>query len=139
MWESQPIAPTQTRLRRGRARALAEQQGAREITRRVRPRTNPPALSEPTAAPQPIDVLQQVWSQHRDSETGLAPVAPPNQVLAAYQVAGLGNSTIREALQSLHEQGTVRLGPDQAANDITGRLHVQEVAGRDFTQQEQRA
>eukprot|EP00959_Pyramimonas_sp_CCMP1952_P316332 6621104-Pyramimonas_sp.AAC.1 len=63
--------------------------------------------------------------------------AQGQRALAAHQAAGLDNSTIREALQSLHEQGTIRLGPDQAADDSAGRLHVQEVTERDFTQQEQ--
>eukprot|EP00959_Pyramimonas_sp_CCMP1952_P162908 3405777-Pyramimonas_sp.AAC.1 len=48
--------------------------------------------------------------------------------IRCWQVAGLDNDTIRETLQSLHEQGTVRLEPDQAADDITGRLQVQEGA-----------
>eukprot|EP00959_Pyramimonas_sp_CCMP1952_P057903 1208700-Pyramimonas_sp.AAC.1 len=60
-------------------RTLSDQQGTREITRRVRLRTSPHAPNGPTAPPQPIDVLQQVWSQHRDSEIGFAPIAPPNQ------------------------------------------------------------
>eukprot|EP00959_Pyramimonas_sp_CCMP1952_P238327 4980455-Pyramimonas_sp.AAC.2 len=73
------------------------------------------------AAPQPVDVLQQVRAQHRDRNAGLSPVAPPDQVLVAYQVAGLGNNLILETLRALHEQGAVRLGPERAADDIAGR------------------
>eukprot|EP00959_Pyramimonas_sp_CCMP1952_P324649 6795565-Pyramimonas_sp.AAC.1 len=89
---------------------------------------------EPTAAPQPADVLQQIWAQHRDRDTGLSPVAPPGEVLAACQVAGLDN-LILETPRALHEQGAVRLGPEHATGDIAGGVGVEEATEIDFAQQ----
>eukprot|EP00959_Pyramimonas_sp_CCMP1952_P199370 4170357-Pyramimonas_sp.AAC.1 len=61
-----------------------------------------------------------MWAQHRDRDTGLSPVAPPDHVLAAYQVAGLDNNRILDTLRALREQGAVRLGPEHATGDIAG-------------------
>eukprot|EP00959_Pyramimonas_sp_CCMP1952_P096899 2025359-Pyramimonas_sp.AAC.1 len=70
-----------------------------------------------------------------DRNTGLSPVALPDQVLAAYQVAGLDNNLISETLRTLQEQGAVRLGSDRATDDIAGRVRIEEAAEIDSTQQ----
>eukprot|EP00959_Pyramimonas_sp_CCMP1952_P160159 3349828-Pyramimonas_sp.AAC.1 len=42
---------------------------------------------------------------------------------------------ILQTLRSLHEQGTIRLGPDHAVDDIAGKVRIEEATEIDFTQQ----